>query len=272
MRVKTWITGLLAVAMAVSLTACKPLVLNTTPDAEAAASAIYADIAAGRVAAIQARFTPEAAKAVTPEQILSLRPFAETTPPKARRLITMEVFNGLKGGPQTQKLTYELSYPGRTVLYRVTLKRPSATASWQVEAVNLNKATDAQLANGGFTLAGRSPAQLAFLAATILSPALMLIAIVTVIRAPGLKRKWLWVLVALVGVGSATMNWTTGQAGFQPLSVNLIGAGITKQDLSNFFPWILKFTPPLGAVIALAQAAMARRRAKQALDAKIEGF
>lgn len=272
MRVKIWIVGLLAVVATATLVACKPMVLKTTPDSEAAADAMYADIATGRVAKIQARLTPEAAKMVTPQQILSLRPFAETTPPKTRRLVTMEIFNALDGGPQTQNLTYELAYPGRTVLYRVTLKRPSATAPWQVQTANLNKATDAQLAKSGFTLNGRSPTQLAFLAATVFSPVLMLTAIIAVTRAPGLKRKWLWALLALVGIGSAAMNWTTGQTWFQPLSVNLIGAGISQEGASNFFPWMLKFTLPLGAVVAHWRAAKARREAKAVLDATVEGF
>lgn len=270
MCVKAWIVGLLAV-VATSLAACQPVPLKADPAAEAVANALYADTAAGRVAAIQARLTPEAAAVVTPAQILSLRAYAEPKPPIARRLINLATFDSVKGS-QSLTLVYELTYPGKAVLYQVTLKRPSNTAPWRVEAVNLNRATDAELAKGGFTLTGRSPAQLGFLAAAILSPLLMLTAIVAVVRAPGLKRKWLWALLALVGIGSATMNWTTGQASFQPLFVNLIGAVAAKSGLSNFMPWILKFTVPVGAVIALWRVAKAKRDAKRALDAAVDGF
>lgn len=267
MRVKTWIGGLLGVVAAVSLTACKPLHLKTDPTAEAAAQSIYDDVAAGRADAIHARLTPMAVKVTTPQQILSLRPFTEPKPPLERRLINMEVFHEFEG-PQTQSLTYELAYPDRTVLYRVTLKRPDAAAAWQVETINLNKATRDELAKSQFTLNGRSPGQLLFLAATILSPLLMLSALVAVIRAPGLKRKWLWSIVAFAGIGTVTMNWTTGQTGVQPFMLNLVGAGIVKQGASGFFPWILKFTLPVGAVLSHWQAARARRAARNAvLDA-----
>lgn len=270
MRVKSWIVGLLAV-VATSLTACKPVTLRADPAAEAIANAIYADTAAGRIAAVQARLTPEAAAVVTPAQILALRAYTEPQSPTARRLIGLSTFNSMKG-PETQNLAYELTYPGKTVLYQITLQRPTATAAWGVETVNLNRATDAELARSGFTLSGRSLAQLSFLAATILSPLLMLTAIILVVRATGLKRKWLWALLALVGIGSATMNWTTGEANFQPITAMIIGAGVVKQGASNFFPWILKFTLPIGAVIALWRVAKARRDAKAALDAGIAGF
>lgn len=263
MRLETWIGGLLAFAAAVCLSACKPISLKGDPAAEAAAHAAYEDIAAGRVTAVQARLTPEAAKMVTPAQILDMRAYTPAGAPSQRRLVGIDML-GSASGPQTQNLTYELTYPDVSVLYRVALKRPGAAAPWGVEGVNLNRETNAELAKGRFTLTGRSPAQLLFLLATILSPLLMLSAIVAVVRAPRLKRKWLWCLLALVGAGTATMNWATGEADLQ-IAVNLIGAGVTKQGYSGFFPWMLKFTLPVGALAALWRAAKARREARIAL-------
>lgn len=270
MRVKTWIARLLAIVVAASLAACKPITLTGDPAAEATAKAGYDDIAAGRAAAFHARLTPEAAQVVTPAQVLALRAYASTTPPKQQRLVGVDYASDATG-LQTQNLVYELNYPGFSVLYQVRLKRPGKTAPWGIEAANLNRATEAELAKGRFNLVDRSPAQWSFLAATILSPLLMLSALVAVVRAPGLKRKWLWGLLALAGLGTATMNWTTGAAAFQPIAVNLIGAGVVKQGFSGFFPWTLKFTLPVGAVIAHWRAAKARRDAKQPLDETVAG-
>lgn len=260
------IGGLMAVAFLAGLSACKPVELRADPKVEAVALATYEDIATGRADKVQSRLTPEAAKVTTPAQILSLRPYADAAKPTARRLISINIFKNAKG-PEAQTLVYELVYPGHAILYTVGLQRPNSAGTWSIQSLNLNRATDAQLAQSRLTLIGRSPAQLLFLAATILSPALMLCTVVTVLRAPGLKRKWLWILLSLAGIGSARMNWTTGQAEFQPLSFLLIGFGITKQGLSNFFPWVLKFTPPLGAIIALAHASDALKKAKSKLDA-----
>lgn len=270
MRVKTWVAGLLAIVAAASLAACKPITLKGDPAAEATAKAAYDDIAAGRAAAFHARLTPEAAKVATPAQVLALRVYASAAPPKQQRLVGVDYASDTSG-LQTQNLVYELDYPGFSVLYQVRLKRPGKSAAWRIEGANLNRATEAELARGRFNLVDRSPAQWSFLAATILSPLLMLSALIAVIRAPGLKRKWLWGLLALAGLGTATMNWTTGAAAFQPIAVNLIGAGVVKQGFSGFFPWTLKFTLPLGAVIAHWRAAKARRDAKRPLDETVAG-
>lgn len=231
--------------------------LKTDPQAEAVADAIYRDVQAGRAATIQARLTPAAAAVVKLEQIQALKAYAPPGPPSDRRLVAWESFAGTDG--QTRKLTYELNYPTEAVLYRLTLKRPNDAAPWRAEAFHLQRATHTDLLQGQFTLVGRSLGQLLFLAMTILSPMLMLAALIAVIRAPKFKRKWLWAIIALAGIGSATMNWTTGASGFQPLMLNLIGAGVSRQGFLGFFPWILKFTLPVGAIPALWRAAKARR-------------
>ncbi|WP_133149204.1 hypothetical protein [Caulobacter zeae] len=252
--------GLLLVAAALALTGCKPPALKADPAAEAVARAVYDDVAAGRVEAVRARMTPEAKASASPEQIQALRPFARTAGTVERRLINMQtVFNG---AGQAAVLVYELPFPNGAVLYEVRMERTGANAPWRLLGLTLNRASNAELAKGSLTMTDRSPGQLAFLAATVLSPLLMLSAIVAAVMAPGLKRKWLWALLALAGVGAASMNWTTGQAGFQVLSVNLIGAGISKMGFSNFYAWILKFTLPVGAVIVHVVAWKARQAAK----------
>lgn len=252
--------GLLLVATALMLAGCKPPTLKADPAAEAVARAVYDDVAAGRIDAVRARMTPEALAVASPEQVKALRPFARTAGAAERRLINMQAVSD--GAGQSMVLTYELPFPNEAVLYEVRLQRTGQAAPWRLLGCTFNRASNAELAKGSLTVTGRSPGQLAFLAATVLSPLLMLSAIVAAIRAPGLKRKWLWAILALAGIGAASMNWTTGQAGFQVLSVNLIGAGISKMGFSNFYAWILKFTLPVGAVIVHVVAWKARQAAK----------
>jgi hypothetical protein len=253
-----WTKAMAAMGLvaAVALGGCK-LNLKTDPKAEAVADAIYRDVQSGRAAEIQARLTPAAAAVVTREQIQALKAYAPPGAPSDRRLISWEFFAGTDG--QMRRLVYELDYPSEAVLYRLTLKRPSDAAPWRVESFHLQRATHTDLRQNRFTLVGRSLGQLLFLAMAVLSPLLMLIAVTTVIRAPKFKRKWLWAIMAFVGVGSATMNWATGASNFQPLMLSLIGAGATHQGFLGFFPWVLKFTLPIGAIAALWRAAKARR-------------
>lgn len=252
--------GLLLVAAALMLAGCKPPVLKADPAVEAVARAVYDDVAAGRVDAVRARMTPEALAAASPEQIQALRPFARTAGTVERRLINMQMVSN--GSAQSLVLIYELPFPNEAVLYEVRLQRAGANAPWRLLGCTFNRASNAELAKGSLTVTDRSPGQLAFLAATVLSPLLMLSAIAAAFMAPGLKHKWLWAILALAGIGGASMNWTTGQTGFQILNISLIGAGITKMGYSNFYAWILKFTIPVGAVIVHVRAWKARQAAK----------
>jgi hypothetical protein len=99
-----------------------------------------------------------------------------------------------------------------------------------------------------FTLAGKNFLQYATLAFAILIPLFSLYALVLCIRTKIKKRKWLWIIFILIGIGSFTVNWTTGQCHVQPLSFQLLGA-------SSFAPpfgaWLISVSLPLGAILFL---------------------
>jgi hypothetical protein len=88
-----------------------------------------------------------------------------------------------------------------------------------------------------------------FLALTIATALLALYAFVACLRLKGLRRKWLWAIVTLVAVSSFSLNWTTGETGFQPFWVTLLGWGVTRQGWLG--PWILTFPLPVGALVFL---------------------
>ncbi len=252
--------GLLLLAMALAVAGCKPLSLRSDPAAEAAARAVYDDIAAGRAEAVRSRMAPEVAKTTMPAAILALRRLAPPAETAERRLISFETI--FQPGVETLDLTYELQLRDEAVLYHVRLVRADKTQAWRLWGCGFNRASNAELAKGAFTLSGRTPFQLAFLAVAVLSPLFMLWAAVAAFRAPGLKRKWLWVPLSFLGVGVASINWTTGAAGFQPIHIVLLGATASKQGYANFYPWILKFTVPVGAVAVHLRAWKARRAVK----------
>jgi hypothetical protein len=71
-----------------------------------------------------------------------------------------------------------------------------------------------------------------------------------------LPRKWLWVLFILAGVGKFAVNWTSGEWGIAPLSLQLLSASAVA---SLYGPWILSFSLPLGAIVFLVHAARGDR-------------
>jgi hypothetical protein len=240
------------------LTACNAL--KPDPAVDATTAQVFDDLRLGKISAVQARLTPEAKAVVTPAQLQAVRAFAPPSAPLDRRAINLSMFLAASG-PQTTEVVYELRYPGEGVLYSVRLKRPTGTAAWAVEYLDLKRASNADLARNGLSPIGKPPLQWLFLLMTALAPALMLFALVAVLRGPKMKLKWLWAIIAFAGLGMAQMNWSTGQWNFNILSVQLIGAGMTRSGFLGFYPWLLKFTVPVGAVVALWRVRRARQEA-----------
>jgi hypothetical protein len=239
-----------------ALSACAP---KSDPAIDAVAQQTYDDLRLGRFDALQARLTPEAAKMVTPDQLRRIQAYLPPGAPAERRAVNWSML--LPGsGPQTAQAAYELDYASQGVLLTLNLQRAGGQAPWKVHGFNVMKADHAQLKSSvSLSPIGKPPGQGVFLAATILSPLLMITALVAVLRGPKMKRKWLWALAAFVGIGSLTMNWTTGGVGVQLASIQLIGAGVTRTGFMGFYPWVLKTTLPVGAVAALWRVWSLRR-------------
>jgi len=88
----------------------------------------------------------------------------------------------------------------------------------------------------------------------------ILVTLIRVIRDKNLNRKWLWFIFVIFGFYGMTLNWTTGQISsnfmsmnpnggfkFSIVKFNLLGSSFTRSGL--FYPWILDWGFPLGAVI-----------------------
>lgn len=242
--------------------------LKTDPAAETVAMAVLQAVRTGDEAKLRANLTPEASASISSAQARTLRNYAPPSKASNQRLIN---FFHQYGAQETLTLRYELTYPGEGLLYEARLQRSKAGDIWRAQYFHLQRATDAQLKGNRFSL-NKPPGHLMGLAMAVLSPLAMLAALISVIRAPRFKRKWLWAIVALIGVGSFTLNWSTGQWSFQPINLSLIGAGASTQGFLGFYPFVLKFALPVGAVVAFWRAAKARREAKAAQDAVSDQF
>ncbi|HWO32969.1 MAG TPA: hypothetical protein VNO32_29585, partial [Candidatus Acidoferrum sp.] len=138
----------------------------------------------------------------------------------------------------------EYQFPSKWLLVNITTQRTgnvSTIAGFHVEPLrdsleNLNR----------FTLVGKSTDQYLLLIVAVGSLLLSLYSFVLCIRTKNEKRKWLWMLFILIGVGKLAVNWTTGQWNLTLWSFQ-IPCGMATAPL--YGPWTIAASAPLGAIL-----------------------
>jgi hypothetical protein len=235
----------LAALAVLSLTGCDLAKLRN-PEADAQARALYDHVRHGDPAGAASRLDPKIRTLETAAGITQLSHMIPAGEPLARRAVGITT---QQGAETTTVLTDEYDYPQGTVLATTTFVRRADKDPWLAQGLHLNFVTKKELTANAF-LQPRPWPQYLFFALLLASVATMVAAFVKVVRTRDLKRKWLWCVLSLLGVATFQMNWTTGQFIVNPITVNLIGAGIVR-SLSVFSPWMLNWTFPLGAILIL---------------------
>jgi len=98
-----------------------------------------------------------------------------------------------------------------------------------------------------FELEDKSIFHYLILVFSVIVPVFILISLVFCIKTPIAKRKWLWVLFILGGIGTISLNWSTGGVGIKILQYQLFGVGAS--SASEYAPWIITVGFPLGAIV-----------------------
>jgi len=240
---------------AVLLAACGP---SREAGLDAQVRSVFEQLRRGDQADLAARLDPGQR---TPAAIGALAELSRSIPPgepRARRIVSTTTVRAIQG--EAVSAIDEYDYGDRRLLAGTRLVRAGAGAPWRVQGVQIQIASADQLARNDMTLRGKPWWQDLFLAYVILAPLMMAAAFWKVVSTPGLRWKWLWAAAAFLGVGAMQMNWTTGQFLWQPITVNLIGAGL-RRGASAFSPWMLSATVPIGALLILAGLVARRPRA-----------
>lgn len=141
--------------------------------------------------------------------------------------------------------SFEYQFSGGWALANVVLKKSKDALS--VIGLNVYRTRASQKQLNKFNLSGKSAIHYLVLILAITAPLFILLTMYFCIITPIPKRKWLWVLFVLVGVGTISINWTTGQYAIQPLSIKLFSA--SAMSAGPFSPWIVSASIPLGAIL-----------------------
>ena len=127
---------------------------------------------------------------------------------------------------------------------------------YRLIGLNLRPEATSLAAENTFRLRGRGLAHYVVLLATVASVLFTLATAVWTWRTP-MPRRRLLAFVALVGFGTVTLNWTTGQWAVQPANLLFFGGAITRVGWAG--PWTVTCGLPLGACLALWRRAEHRR-------------
>lgn len=227
------------IMLALVLAACAMPAPDTAREAQATAA--YEALVSADDSALVESLTPAARAQIAAPLLAQMRNFAPSGPPPEPRTINW-MWN--QSGPfQTYELRQEYTYPDRTVQWSVQLVK-DGSAPWLVNAIHIN-AIDAQtIAAARFSLAGRPVQNYLVLAGAVGSLLLCLTAAVLA----GWRRRWLWMVGSLLGVGQVALNWSTGEVFFEVARVALFGAGFVKAG-GIADPWIVSFAVPVFAIL-----------------------
>lgn len=228
------------------------------PQADRAAREFYAAVQAGDWGRVDASLSPAMARAAN------------------RRAAFEQVRRALPAGPVREVRTVGWTRPDGAEhvsaihLYRFadadvvvnTALQPGPGGSMQVASFLANRLPRGVVEANRFSLAGKSPQHYGFLATAFLSPLVMVAVAAMAAMTRGLRFKLAWMALALVGVGSAWFNWTTGEGGFTAAQISLVNMGFGRD--TDISPWIIRFSMPVGALLVLARLLLMPARRDEA--------
>lgn len=228
----------------------------TPHDADVRARAYLALLARGEIDSAESRLTPELRTPETRTGLVGIDSLLARQPMDSMHVIgaqTTDMFNGAR----RVNLTYEFHTPRGW--FDGNVATVDSAGTWRVDGVHVEVLQDELERVNRFTLRGRSPVHYVFLVLLIASVVISFgVACIVAFRSR-MRRRWLWALLALVGIGQFMLNWTTGETGVRPLSFQLFGGAFW--HAAPAAPWIMSFAFPIGAAIAYERYRRWRRGA-----------
>jgi hypothetical protein len=237
---------LLVLVAALGLLACdqKAWFDKFIPKEEAAFAERYIALFQSRdFDAIEAGIDP---KLKDPQLRPKLEQLAALFPGEQVSAIAVVGANTLTSGDTTRfNLTFQYQFPTKWLLANVVLDRRAGALT--VMGVSVNPIPDSLENLNSFTFDNKPASDYVVLALAILVPLFIIVSLVTCFLTPIPKRKWLWLIFILFGLGQVTVNWTTGGLNYAPVSFQLLGAGYYRSG--PYAAWLVTFSIPLAAIV-----------------------
>jgi hypothetical protein len=217
----------------------------TPADADARARSYLALFTVGRADSAAARLLPALQGPEADRQLARIATLLDAQRFDSTHAIgaNTNTFNGVRH----VNMTYEL-HTGRGWMVGNVATVDSA-GGWYVEGVSVTPIDRPLEETTRFTLHGKSAVHYLWLALAIIAPVISIGAAVWIATRRKMPRRGRWVLASLIGVGGFSLNWTTGETFVRIVHVQLGAGGVMRAGLAA--PWILTFSLPIGALLAL---------------------
>jgi hypothetical protein len=246
MRIKTTISAgaLVAASLLGGCSSQKILERLASPEKVAAAKSDVDLLRQHRFEEVKARMDPSL---VNDGLEAALNQMAGLVPEGDIKSIKVVGANSFRNADFAQlSLTLEYEFSGKWLLAEVVTKTQGGQTL--IEGFHIDPLTDSLEHANRFRLTGLGAAQWVMIFLALVSFGCSVYAFVICVRSK-VRRKWLWAVVTLFGVGRLALNWTSGA-----VITNLIWVEIpTVQASAGFYsPWFVSVSLPIGALLFLA--------------------
>lgn len=192
---------------------------------------------------VKSLMSPELQSQVDEKLLAKISSYFRPGDPLSVRLIGSQV--NIYNGQWQGNFTFEYHFKSGWNIANAALRRTNN--GYEVIGLHVYQENASQKEINAFTLYGKSPTHYLVLAAAIIVPLFILLTLIVCAKTPIPRRKWLWVIFILFGVGWIQINWTTGQSMIKIFAIQLFGASAMAS--SPDAPWIISASIPLGAML-----------------------
>lgn len=206
----------------------------------------YLDSAgAGHVSYLTAQLAPslQAIQGVD-DSVRAILTFLPGVPWDTVRLIGFHI-NGFNS-ERTSNLSFELHGTNGWGLANITVAEDSGPPV--VSGFHAYRIPRSLESENAFTLSGRPLQNYVILILAVGALAFSSWVAILAIRS-GMRRRWLWAIVALVGASQVGVDWTTGEVGSKWFTIQLLPFSMMRS--SSATAWILMVAFPIGAIVVL---------------------
>ncbi|CAM3112066.1 hypothetical protein [Rariglobus hedericola] len=240
---------ILVLVVAAFLTGCSPekMIEKFADDAKEHIALDYIQrVVSGDLVALTTELDPAVPSTNALAALEQLRANIPKETPTVTNLVGYNVSYSSSEGTQNN-LIYQLGYDGKKWLLVYVTWSELPGGKRQIVTLKAQSLQQSLQEANRFSFRHAGALHFLFLGAATLVSLFILTTLVVCIKTKLPRRKWMWILFILVGVVPFSINWTTGEVGFNLLSILFFGA--SGMAASPYSPWIISFAIPIGAIL-----------------------